>query len=145
MFSSILNLVGNAIKPITDLIDNLTTSKEEQLELRNKLVEVQANLSKEILDYTEKEVAAQKEIIVAEIKSGWLSRNWRPILMLVIVAIIANNYLIYPYLSMFTDKVTVLELPSELYTLMTIGVGGYITGRSAEKITDTIKNKKGGK
>jgi hypothetical protein len=53
--------------------------------------------------------------------------------MLSIVAIIANNYLIFPYLSLFTDKAVILELPEKLYNLMTVGVGGYIVGRSAEK------------
>ena len=70
-----------------------------------------------------------------------MQRNWRPILMLTIVAIIANNYLIYPYLSLFTPKALVLDLPSQLYTLMEIGVGGYIVGRSGEKIAKTWKQK----
>ena len=54
--------------------------------------------------------------------------------MLVIVAIIANNYLVVPWLSIFTDKVVMLELPPELYTLMTVGIGGYIAGRTGEKM-----------
>ena len=77
---------------------------------------------------------------MAEAKGeSWLQRNWRPILMLTIVAIVANNYLIYPYLSLFTEKAMVLELPERLWNLMTLGVGGYIAGRSAEKIIDRWK------
>jgi hypothetical protein len=40
---------------------------------------------------------------------------------------------------MFTDKAIVLELPDKLWNLMLVGVGGYIAGRTGEKITDTIK------
>jgi predicted MFS family arabinose efflux permease len=54
--------------------------------------------------------------------------------MLTIIIIVANNYIVYPYLSIFTDKVRVLDLPDKLWALMEIGVGGYILGRTAEKI-----------
>lgn len=54
--------------------------------------------------------------------------------MPVVIVIVANNYIIYPYLSIFTDKVRVLDLPDRLWQLMEIGVGGYILGRTAEKI-----------
>jgi predicted MFS family arabinose efflux permease len=96
-------------------------------------------MATEILKFQEEQIKAQKEIIVAEIKNGWLSRNWRPILMLTIVAIVANNYIVYPYLSMFTDNVKILSLPDKLWNLMQIGVGGYIVGRSGEKIIETWK------
>ncbi|HLC18820.1 MAG TPA: hypothetical protein VJM57_07400 [Thermodesulfobacteriota bacterium] len=46
----------------------------------------------------------------------------------------ANNYILYPYLSIFTDKVRVLDLPDRLWQLMEIGVGVYILGRTAEKV-----------
>lgn len=80
-------------------------------------------------------IESQASVIVAEANGqSWLQRNWRPITMMVIVAIVANNYLIFPYVSMFTDKVVVLELPDKLFTLMTLGLSGYIVGRTVEKI-----------
>lgn len=82
-------------------------------------------------------IDAQREIIVAEAKGeSWLQRNWRPILMLTIVAIVANNYLLFPYLSLFTTKTVILQLPDKLWSLMQIGVGGYVIGRSAEHVTE---------
>lgn len=85
-------------------------------------------------------IDAQREIIVAEAKGeSWLQRNWRPILMLTIVAIVANNYLLFPYMSLFTTKTVILELPEKLWSLMQIGVGGYVLGRSGEKIMAEIK------
>lgn len=124
------------------MVDNLHTSEEEKAKVKNQLAQIQSELTEKVMKHEEEQIKAQKEIIVAEIKNGWLSRSWRPILMLTIVAIVANNYLIYPYLSMFTDNVTVLELPGKLWNLMQIGVGGYIAGRSGEKIADTIKKGK---
>ena len=59
--------------------------------------------------------------------------------MLTIVFIIFNNYVMVPYLSLFTDKVVVLELPGGLWALLNVGVGGYVVGRSGEKIAKTVK------
>lgn len=141
MLDIISKIIVGVISPVTNLIDEMHTSDEEKLRLKNEMQKLQNQLAIEIMDFMSKQVEAQKEIIVAEIKNGWLSRSWRPILMLTIVAIVANNYLVYPYLSMFTDKAVVLTLPDKLYGLMEIGVGGYVVGRSAEKVMESFKNK----
>ena len=125
---SAIPIVGKIIGKAGDIIDQAVTDKD----LANQL---KADLNREAMnmDHAEvmEEIKAQAQIITAEIQSqSWLAANWRPILMLTIVAIIANNYIIYPYLSMFTDKAVILELPQDLYDLMKIGVGGYIVGRS---------------
>lgn len=87
------------------------------------------------------ELAGQIQVLVTEMSGNWLQRSWRPILMLVIVAIVANNYLIYPYLSLFWTEAPTLTLPPELWQLMKIGVGGYVVGRSVEKGVDVWRNK----
>ncbi len=88
------------------------------------------------------ELEAQSKLILAEAQGeSWLQRNWRPVLMLVIVAIIGNNYLVAPYINaMFgAGSVPLLDLPERLWDLMTLGVGGYVAGRSAEKLMTTYK------
>lgn len=130
----IKSIIETTVKPVTDLIDNMHTSEEEKMLAKEKLERIKNELTFKMIDTYNKEIEAKKEIIVTEAKGGWLKSNWRPVLMLTIVAIVANNYLVYPYLSMFTDKVVILELPDKLWNLMLIGVGGYIGGRSAEKI-----------
>ncbi|RMF59282.1 MAG: hypothetical protein D6748_06790 [Calditrichaeota bacterium] len=133
-------VIGPIVEKIVGVVDQAVPDKD----LKEKLkTQIQSELLK--LDYSalEKEIEARAQIIVAEAQGhSWLQRNWRPILMLTVVAIIANNYIIYPYLSMFTDKAVVLELPDQLYTLMTVGVGGYIVGRSGEKIVKTLRSDK---
>ena len=139
MWQIVANLVAGAISPITKMVDDLHTSDEEKAAAKLALKEVESALTSKVMTHTENMVSAQKEVIVAEIQSGWLSRSWRPILMLTIVAIVANNYLIFPYASLFTDKTVVLDLPDKLWSLMQIGVGGYIAGRSGEKLMETFK------
>ena len=88
------------------------------------------------------ELGAAAGIITAEAKSEhWLTANWRPITMLVFVAIIANNYIVYPYLSLFWPDAPVLEIPPDMWGLLKIGLGGYVVGRSAEKGVKLWKSK----
>lgn len=139
---NILNLIpviGKIVNKGLGVIDDLVLDKD----LAEKL---KAEITKEIMlqDHNEvmKLLDAQSNIIIAEAKGdSWLQRCWRPILMLCVVMIIANNYILFPYLSMFTVKVAVLELPPELFTLLNIGVGGYVISRGGEKMMKTFKNK----
>ena len=82
----------------------------------------------------------QASVVVAELQSGaWLAQNWRPITMLTFVFIIANNYILYPYLSLFWGEAPVLEIPPDMWGLLKIGLGGYVVGRSGEKIAKALR------
>lgn len=134
MALDIAGLISGALKPVSDLVDSLHTSKEEKAAIKLSMINAQGKLQNELVSY-------QKDIIIAEATGeSWLQRNWRPILMLSIVAIVVNNYLLYPYLRLFWQSAPLLNLPVELWTLMKIGVGGYIVGRSAEKGIKSWKN-----
>ena len=81
-------------------------------------------------------------IVTAEAKSEhWLAANWRPVTMLTFVFIIANNYIIYPYLALFFEEAPKLEIPPDMWALLKIGLGGYVVGRSAEKVATAVKSK----
>jgi len=75
-------------------------------------------------------------VIETEMSGNWLQRSWRPILMLSLVVIVINNYILFPY---FPDTLQMLDLPNELWNLLTIGVGGYVAGRSIEKAVKIYK------
>jgi len=126
-----MNLVAKALSAITGplfgVIHKAVTDKDEanrlKSEIQSQLIESQDSLLK-----------AQMQIILAEAQGeSWLQRNWRPLLMIVIVAVIANNYLLAPYLGAIFGVGLQLDLPERLWDLMTIGVGGYVTGRTVEK------------
>lgn len=138
MWGKISGIVSDAIKPITDTIDDVHTSEEEKMKAKKAIKEVENELTSKMIEVQKQELKAQKEIIVAEAKGSWLQRNWRPILMLTIVAIVANNYIIYPYLSMFTDNVVILDLPSKLWNLMLVGVGGYVGSEGAKEVAGRL-------
>ena len=75
----------------------------------------------------------QTEIIVAEAKGNWLQRSWRPILMLSFGFIVIYVKFIGP---LFGLPIPTLEV--EFWELLKIGIGGYVVGRSAEKIAKGV-------
>lgn len=126
-----MNLISKAIDAITGpvfgLIDKAVTDKDEANRLKS---EIQSQL----IDSENSIIKAQMQIILAEAQGeSWLQRNWRPLLMIVIVAIIGNNYLIAPYLGAMFGVGLQLDLPDRLWDLMTLGVGGYVAGRTVDK------------
>ena len=88
-------------------------------------------------------VSYQRDIITAEAKSqSSLARNWRPITMLTFVAIILNNFLVFPYIDLFfPGKAVQLPIPPDMWNLLKLGITGYILGRSAEKGIESWKKK----
>ena len=114
------------------------------MSLVSKLLGTVAGPVFEVIDQQDATLQARMRVILAEAGGeSWAQRNWRPILMLVIVAIVANNYLLAPYLGAVFGTGLSLELPERLWDLMTLGVGGYIAGRSVEKTAERIKGKRG--
>jgi len=117
---------ANVIGEIGKVIDNLFTSEEERTNAKNKVFQL----------LQEKELELQKmqtDIIIAEAKGNWLQRSWRPILMLSFGFIIIYSKFIAPLFGL-----AIPELELEFWELLKIGIGGYVIGRSAEKIADNV-------
>ena len=119
-------LSGNVVKEIGGIIDNLFTNDEERINAKNKIIQV----------LKEKELELQKmqtDIIIAEAKGNWLQRSWRPILMLSFGFIVIYVKFIAPLFGF-----TIPPLENEFWNLLQLGIGGYVVGRSAEKISKNI-------
>lgn len=126
----LLDILKGALKPVSDIIDELHTSGEEKLQAQAALLAVEQKLSESILTY-ESTLAIERSKIVQSEASGhsWMQRNWRPLIMLLFGYIVAHNYVIAPIFG-----VAYTPMPQDLWDLLKIGLGGYIVGRSAEKI-----------
>lgn len=134
-FLAALPLIGKIVGPLLgkvfDVVDQVVTDKDMAAKLK---AQIQSQAMQ--IDHAEFMTQMQEQASIIKSEStghSWLQRNWRPLLMLVFVAIVANNYLVFPYLTLFTEKAVLLELPDKMWTLMVIGVGGYIGGRTVEK------------
>ena len=122
-----INLLTTIIPVIDKVLDKFITSKEEKEKIKKEI-------ELELIGNQQEIEKLKAEIVKSEIQGkSWLQRNWRPLLMMNFVLILFNNYVLVPYMSIFTDKVKVLEFPEKFWILLIIGVGGYLTGRTFEK------------
>ena len=131
-------LTSPFIKDVTKIIDKVVVNKDEANRLKSEIKQ-----SEQKLLNTEIENAAKT--IISEAQGSYLQRNWRPILMLVVTAIIINNYLLFPWFSLFGIPVPDINLPDKLWNLLILGVGGYVIGRSGEKIMRNYNSTPSGK
>ena len=113
------------VKGVGDVIDNLTTSKEEKLAAELKIKELISNYEIEM----EKNITSRWEV---DMKSdSWLSKNVRPVVLIFLV--------VSTVLMIFIDAGTINFLVEEKWTdllqivLITV-IGAYFGGRSFEKI-----------
>lgn len=131
-----LNMLG----AVTPIVSALFKTVDKAIDSKEDREKIKQTIQQQVLAGEMKELTTASNIILAEAKSeSWLARNWRPLLMLIVVLIIANNYLLVPYANAFFNWGIILELPDALWTLLTIGVGGYTVGRSAEKVAGKLK------
>ena len=130
------NLIGliSALAPIVgDIVKEAIPDPDKKAEAENKV-----RLA--LLENTKQIEASSSQIILAESKSeSWIASSWRPILMFNITLIVSVNYLIFPLIEVATGSKLMIPLPDELWTLLTVGVGGYVVGRSGEKVAKTLK------
>jgi hypothetical protein len=102
---------------------------------------LKASIQTAVLSADAQALQEQAGIVTAEAKGeSWLQRNWRPLTMMVFVAIVVNNYIVAPYAQAIFDCSVSLPTPPDLWALIKIGLGGYVVGRSAEKCVAAWKN-----
>ena len=126
---SILSWISDLFTPAANLIDDLHTSDEEKMKLQNELARIQENANSKILAYESKLVDARMKVQVAEAGSSHtITAIWRPLssLLFVIVITLASFGLIP------TPDVN-------FYDLAKILLGGYVGGRSLEKVASVLK------
>lgn len=91
----------------------------------------QANLA--LLELAQKgeltEFTARAEIVKAEAASShWLAANWRPLVMLTFAGLIVARW--FGWAAPNLSEAEYLKL----WSIVEFGLGGYVVGRSAEKI-----------
>ena len=130
---SIFTTLAGLFKPAAELIDNLHTSDEEKLSLKAQLLEIETGVVNNAIALEVSALEAKASIIIAEAKSdGWLTRSWRPIVMLLL------TFSILAYWFGFAGIGIPVEIIDRMYSLVQIGVGGYIASRGAEKVVPQV-------
>jgi len=131
----ILSFLGGVIDPIFKGIDSLTTSDEEKGAIKIELAKLENVVREKVLELEGqrmelegKFLQAQSAVIIAEAQSeSWLARNWRPLVMVTFAAeivLISTGQM---------DVEALQAVPPELWSLLTLGIGGYMTLRTLDK------------
>lgn len=126
--------IGELVKGVGGIIDNVSTTSEEKMQAQARLNEIANAFTLQLAALDTQFAVEQAKVVTAEANSeSYLARNWRPILMLTFTYIIAHNFVIAPIFGLGS-----LTVPEQMWELLKIGMGGYIFGRSAEKIVPAV-------
>ena len=127
-----------AIAPLAKILFSTIEKSIPDKDLQEKL---KAQLNQQLLQSSTQELQAAARIVEAEAKAGWFASSWRPLLMYVLIFVLVFNYIFAPIIKMFTGHIVGFDLPGDVWTLLQIGLGGYVVGRSGESIARTLANK----
>ena len=131
----VLSFISSIISPITNLIGKVVTKEEDRLKVKAAIAKLENEMVAKLLEYEAKLIEVQSKVIVSESQgAGWLQRSWRPITMLTFLGLVVSD----------TFGLTTFRLAPQAWTLLQIGLGGYVIGRSAEKVLprlSSLKNK----
>ncbi len=123
---NILALLAKLAPAIFEVVDRVVPDKDLAIKLKHELSTQMAQSDSAI-------ARASADVVIAEVQGeSWLQRNWRPLLM------IWFSILIGGYWFGFVPVAMPVEIVSQLFTLVQIGVGGYVVGRSGEKIAKVV-------
>jgi hypothetical protein len=119
LLPALFPIVGDVIKR---LFPDPAEAAKAQLELQMELMKRQSELE-----------AAATSIVKAEAESEhWLTATWRPIMMLTFGALIVARWLGFSAPGLSEAEVI------KLWSIVELGIGGYVIGRSAEKVLPAL-------
>ena len=121
---------------VAPLVKTLFKTIDKTIENKADAERIKQSIQQQLLSGQLKELEAQAAIIVAESKGGILQRNWRPLLMIIFAGLIVAHWFGY------TAPNIPESVQNSLLNIVLVGMGGYIVGRSSEKIMDKYKEKK---
>ena len=125
----IWNLIGSIGGKVLDIVDDVVEDIDEAnpLKFENQ---------RQLIENKSSELEASAKIVLAEAQGSWLQRNWRPMLMVTFAGLVVAHWF----------GLTASNIPesvqNSLLNIVMVGVGGYVAGRSAEKVADKWKGPK---
>lgn len=126
MLTAILGVLGPIFGSVAKSVFPDPADELKRQDLQNQLV------NKVIEAGSALEQAAAAIIRAEAASSHWLAANWRPLTMLTFVGLVVARWMGWT-----APNMTEAEYLS-IYDLIKIGLGGYVVGRSAEKIVPMV-------
>ncbi len=120
-----IHKLPDLLNPLAKLVDDFNLSQEEKLQAKQVMFDARSQLMMELLQYERASLETRAKVVNIEaVGQSWMQRNWRPLTMLTfLVLVVCDSLALLPF-----------RLAKEAWTLLQIGLGGYVVGRSAEKL-----------
>ena len=122
----IWNLIGSIGGKVLDIVDDVVEDKDEANRLKFEI-------QRQLIENKSSELEASAKIVLAEAQGSWLQRNWRPLLMVTFAGLVVAHWF------GFTAPDIPETVQNSLLNIVMVGVGGYVVGRSGEKIADKFR------
>lgn len=124
----LFDFIGGIFAPAVKLVDNVSTTDEERLQLRNELAKIQNEVTTKLIDLEKAKLDAMQKIQVAEAQSKhWLQGNWRPICSMSLLGLVIGGSFGW------------FVLDPKVYDIAMYFLGFYGTGRSIEKAATALQ------
>lgn len=117
-----LGVIGRALGDVFGVVDKVLVDKDQAAKLKAELQA--AALAGELAALEQAALTVRAEAT----GEGWLQRSWRPLVMLTFTALIVARWL------GFTVDGIDAETERSLLDIVQVGLGGYVLGRSGEKM-----------
>ena len=129
-------VLGPIISGVSDLIKIFKPSPEQKAAAESMLSKLETEARQNLLEHEQKIIHERAAIIRAEAGSdSFLAKSWRPFTMLVFVFLIAAHFLGFT-----PENLSESEVESVM-DIIKLGLGGYVVGRSIEKIVPMVRRK----
>ena len=127
MVPALAALIPAITSTIGGIIDKVVPDRAEAERLK-------AQVTLEAMKADNAELNGAVSIILAEAQGeSWIQRSWRPMLMLWFAGLVGAHWLGFTPENLSQDTI------NNLLTIVQVGVGGYVLGRSGEKIMKEYK------
>lgn len=132
-------ILDNFIGPILEIVKRVIPDPAER-------ARIEADLNQAVVDAEARLAEAQATVVVAEATGSTWQRSWRPALMYFLMFVVAWHMICLPVIAAVAGVqlealVGLSIVPGEVWTLLTVGMGGYIGGRSLEKVAKALGGK----
>jgi hypothetical protein len=133
---TVLAVLNILLPSLTRILDKLIPDADAR-------ARAQEEITKAILDNHAALLQAMQAVMVSDGRSeSWLTRNMRPIVVAWSLLVITWIGGVAPIFGLAEPTIAALsKVPSELWTLMTGGIGLYMAGKTATDVTRTLKGK----
>lgn len=125
---------------VPSLIDRLFPDKAKADEAKLRLLELEKNGElAELKAKTDLAIASMEVVKTEAASTHWLAANWRPLTMLTFTGLIVARW--FGWSAPNLDPAEYLKL----WDIVQLGLGGYVIGRSVEKVAPSIADAVRGK